>query len=230
MLSTFSAETTVPEGREPSFIEQLQTKVNDLTITPHAECGAPFDRPWLRTETLKAWILQILSPLLEEIKDQIKDQLFNRHKSGDSKDYLLVLAILLTLPGGPFGACLAHFKAHQLTDAKLPLLVEQIQDLYSMSEVSNSFQKDEWDRMAKQFHDAQWRFCPLRFRLNMDVFVKDRQILPVCRKRKIKKGGVAVVWQIVVPEEFVDQDMRLAIKNNPHSLVNDDLYGKVYPC
>jgi hypothetical protein len=139
----------------------------------------------------------------------------------------VVLAILLTIDNGQYGKCLAHFKAHNLADEKLPISVEDIRKGFRDGDDSLGFSDKQWKDMAIQFHKEQWRFCPLKLSMNNHIHVEEREVLPICRRKKVKRGGVAVVYQILVPVEFVDEDILKAVHNNPHSHVSDPQYGKV---
>lgn len=214
----------IPED-STAAIEQLRAKVAELTVRPDPTCGHPFDRPWIQIEELKLWMLENLGTVLDEIF--LHEQKFAEHTKDNSKKYIVVLAILLNIGSGQYGKCLAHFKAHNLVDGKLPISVEDIRKGFRVGDDSLGFSDQQWKDMATLFHEEQWRFCPLKLSMNNHVHVEEREILPICRRTKIKRGGVAVVYQILVPVEFVDEEILKAVQNNPHSHVLDPQYGKV---
>jgi len=214
----------IPEDSTDA-IEQLRAKVAELTVHPDPKCGRPFDRPWIQIEKLKSWLSGNLATVLDEIF--LHAQKFAEHTADNSKKYIVVLAILLTIGDGQYGKCLAHFKAHNLVDGKLPISVEDIRKGFRDGDDSLGFSDAQWKDMAMLFHEKQWRFCPLKLNMNNHFHVEERAILPICCRTKIKRGGVAVVYQILVPIEFVDEEILKAVQNNPHSHVSDPKYGKV---
>lgn len=208
-------------------IDKVRAKVLELTVQPDPICGHPFDRPWIKIKELKSWLSQNLGIVLDEIFLHDDKHKFPEHTDDNSKKCILVLAILLTIGEGQYGKCLAHFKAHNLVDDKLPISVEDIRKGFREGDDSLGLTNQEWKNMAVLFHEEQWRFCPLKLSMNSHFHVEERAVLPICRRKKIKKGGVAVVYQILVPVEFVDEGILRAVQNNPHSHVPDPQYGKV---
>lgn len=209
---------------EPTFVDQVRKKVAELTVRPNEACGYPFDRPWIRVSELKAWMLT----KLEDILHEVHGPRFGYHDTKDnSKEYLLILAILLTIDDGKYGKYIAHFKSRQVTDAQLPLDASRIRSLRQGPDESKQAPEDEWDQMTKKFHSSQWRFKPLQFSLSMERVVEARDIVPICHMKEIKQGGTAVVWQVLVPEEFVDSDIARIADQNPHGCAHMANYGKV---
>ena len=91
---------------------------------------------------------------------------------------------------------------HEVTDDTLPVSMEFLHDLFR-----HKIDKVSQDGMASQFYDLQWRYCPARFKLLGRHRFTSETVLPISRRVHIATGSTACVWQIAIPEEFLDRDI-----------------------
>ena len=54
----------------------------------------------------------------------------------------------------------------------------------------------------EEFKKAQWQFCASNLEYSMNDRFKEEDILPIIRKEKIGEGGSAIIYKIVVDEEY----------------------------
>ena len=95
-------------------------------------------------------------------------------------------------------------------DRLLPLRLDWVRDTFQAA------CKDDWDLQAKssslidEFFKLQYQYSPAKFNLYHSADWDDEhKVVPICEKNAInKKGGTAELWQIAVPEEFVDHTLR----------------------
>lgn len=117
---------------------------------------------------------------------------------------LLVFCILLEVGAGE----LVHtFQRRGIVDRNLPT------DLSSLRHKLNDLPNAE--KLAMDFDEVQWRFCPARFELHCGHEHPKNMIIPICRKEKINsKGGTAQVWQIDVQEEFLSPRLKKVVSSS----------------
>jgi hypothetical protein len=136
------------------------------------------------------------------------------HKGG----CLLVFSILLELGRGELAHC---FQRQGIIDQNLPI------DLHTLrTELGRIKTKElpDLETLADKFDRMQWRFSPTQLSLYMDREFPEKRIIPIHRKKKINcKGGTAEVWQILVLEEFVSDDLRQVVESSGFSDGRDEL-------
>ena len=54
----------------------------------------------------------------------------------------------------------------------------------------------------EEFKNAQWQFCAPKLEYSMNDRFKEEDILPITRKEKIGEGGSAIIYKIVVDENY----------------------------
>lgn len=102
--------------------------------------------------------------------------------------YLRPFAILLCLDKGYL---IHHFyKYMSLRDGQLPIRVRPD----DFPHVSDSFFDD--------FKREQWQFCATELHLNMNVHLREEDILPFVRKEKLGHGGSAIVYKITIEPSY----------------------------
>jgi hypothetical protein len=81
------------------------------------------------------------------------------------------------------------------------------------------------DGIIEDFEREKWPFCPAKLKLNMEEkYHGGKYILPYVRRKKINKGGTAVVSKITIREDMVPEDLR---KELSQSACDDPEFGKV---
>jgi hypothetical protein len=120
---------------------------------------------------------------------------------------LLVFTILLELGRGDL---IAGFHRQGIADS-LPIDLLTLRSTLARIDVSEL--PDATD-LADKFDQMQWRFCAKQLSLYMGRDLPDNTIIPIHKKEKIKKGGTAEVWMILVLEEFVSEDLREVAKSS----------------
>lgn len=102
--------------------------------------------------------------------------------------YLQSFATLLCISEG---AMIHHFQQYKsLRDQKLPYRTRP-----------DDFPITTPDKF-EEFKDAQWQFCASNLEYNMNDRFKEEDILPITRKEKIGEGGSAIIYKIVVDENY----------------------------
>lgn len=99
------------------------------------------------------------------------------------------------------GSAVDTFHEHQKTDRLLPMRLDTIQQTFRSAKIQDS-------NKASEFFKLQHRFKPARFEWQMKKKWDSDTVIPICQKNLIKKGGTAQIYQIDIPEEFVDQSLR----------------------
>lgn len=89
------------------------------------------------------------------------------------------------------GSMISHFYQHEsLRDEKLPFRARP-----------DEFPTTSPDKF-KEFQDAQWQFCALNLEYGMNGRFKPDDIVPIIHKEKIGEGGSAIVYKIVVDQDY----------------------------
>jgi hypothetical protein len=156
----------------------------------------------------------------------------NEHKRMD-----IVFSILLSIRRPDV---VKDFQDANIVDKELPLSFEEVSRRVKGHAVNGRRNLSDAQRtqLAKMFEEAQWRFRPHIFKVDDDTSLPFECILPILDKRpilnngeKTKQGGTARVYQLMIPEEFLDIGIRNAI-HSKSCQINDKL-GKVrkyFPC
>ena len=210
-----------PPLNSPTVVDELRQKTKEYTV--EAVCG----RHYVRVEALKAWMREELQPLIDYVyKYDYRKPFEAADIDGRSHgQYLLVWAILLNIETGDYGKYIESFRTHHIDDRKIPVQIAELREVF---ERNNSDSDPLFpEHLCKEFAEQQWRYRAVQFERNMSTDCREREILPICKKARIKTGGVAEVSQIAVQEEFVDERLRKAVCNNPHAIYDDLEYGKV---
>lgn len=104
-------------------------------------------------------------------------------------NYLRTFAILLCIGQGQW---ISHFRQHRsLLDDKLPYDTEP-------ADFPKTFTSD----LFTNFKAAQWQFCAMALQYDMKDRFNPEVILPIRSKTEIGSGGSAVIFKIVVDEEY----------------------------
>jgi hypothetical protein len=204
-----------------TVVDELRRKTKEFTV--EAVCK----RRYVRAEALKAWMRNELQRLIDHVyKDDYRKPFEAADIDGQShSEYLLVWAILLNIETGDYGRYIEFFRKHRIDDRRIPVKIPDLREVFQRYKLDASVVA----HLCKEFGEQQWRYRAVQFELNMNPDCLEQEILPICKRAKIKAGGSAEVWQIAVQEEFVDDRLREAVRNNPHAVYQDSEYGKVFP-
>ena len=105
------------------------------------------------------------------------------------KHYVRTLAILLDIGEGRM---IKHFVQYlSLQDHRLP---------YRSRPEDFPFSADP--KFFERFYNQQWQFCAADLEYNMNLHLHKEEILPIIHKDEIGHGGNAVIFKIVVDEEY----------------------------
>ena len=103
--------------------------------------------------------------------------------------YIRPFAILLVIGEGPRIKHFVHYLS--LRDECLPH--RSCPDDFPFSEDIHFFAK---------FYEQQWQFCAAELDYNMNLRLHKEEILPITYKEEIDHGGNAVIFKIVIEEEY----------------------------
>ena len=93
------------------------------------------------------------------------------------------------------------FSLHQKVDRQLPMGRETIEKMCRDADI-----RDE--DIPSKFFQVQHRFTPAKFELRQGKKWERDTVIPIYQKNPIKEGGTAQLYQIDIPEEFVDEKLR----------------------
>jgi hypothetical protein len=127
-----------------------------------------------------------------------------------ASEALLTLCILLELKQG---SLLHHFHQCEIVDQRLPLGLTELQDSVENALKSAGYSgidaTQEASNLAKRFDEEQWKYLAPTFTLDQGAQYLSPCVLPFIDRRLItSKGATAKVYEIAVPEYFVDEDLR----------------------
>ena len=124
----------------------------------------------------------LISLFGEEAARNIDAQYIREHN-------LRSLAILLVISEGPM---IKHFVRYtSLQDHRLPHRTRP-----------DDFPFSPDPKFFERFRDQQWQFCATTLRYRLDHDLHKEEILPITHKEEIGSGGNAVIFKIVVDEEY----------------------------
>ena len=118
--------------------------------------------------------------------------------------YLRPFAILLCIGEGPMIKHFIHYPS--LQDHRLPY--RGCPEDFPLSPDPTFFER---------FQNQQWQFCAAELEYNRNIYLHKEEILPIIDKREIGHGGNAVIYKIVVHEEYdrlVPQRWELPVRLN----------------
>lgn len=110
---------------------------------------------------------------------------------------LLLFCILKSLG---WGHLIDEFSCEN-NDESIPLRPDNIRNVLKIAQIEDA-------EFVNKFDELQHRFRPARFDLRRRRNWNEQMVLPIYQRNPIKKGGTASLWQIVVPEEFVEKKLR----------------------
>ena len=127
------------------------------------------------------------------VRDLLDVVLDSNHRPAVDPDYvrehyLQSFAILLCIGAGRF---INHFrKYHSLRDQKLPYHTKPDNFPFTTPDIFEDFKQ------------KQWQFCASKLEYTMDSCFKEEEILPITHKTPIGEGGSAIIYKIVIEEDY----------------------------
>jgi hypothetical protein len=189
---------------DESVIKKFRAIAQGYTRT--AVCG----RKYVLVDSLAQWLKSAVQPDSTTTQaSRLLEAVYRFHpEPGDPitpeklEGCLVVFSILLSLGKGDL---IHHFRRYQIDDRHLPIPLATLQVRISKMRLC----ADHAHGLASKFNETQWRFCPVKFDLDMDRECVQDDIIPICRKSRInKKGGTSEVWVVDVYDEFVTEELR----------------------
>ena len=203
-------------------IHDFKAKMQQCTM--RAVCGRSYVlstklKEWLRSSfhysaaqyiTQAARLLRASFPRNETFQPNLSKKICSEDQGA-----LLVFSILLELGRGELIEC---FHRINIVDRHLPM------DLLSLKMKLRDQGLRDSDNIAIMFDELQWRFCAIKFDLEMGQNYLKQQIIPICTKQVInEKGRTAKLWEIHVQEEFVDAELRQVVSSGRFNSDKDNL-------
>lgn len=196
----------VPKMNSPTqsdytaILKEFTNKLEECTRT--AVCG----RRFVLVGKFQEWLRSQATPAATHINLQVNAAYRNRSRPNlpisfnifdATRDCCLLIFCILHMIGR--GDLIHAFTEEGKVDKKLPL---------SPTDVESILKKENASSLAAEFTEKQHRFCPARFDFQRAANWNEDVVIPICSKNRINEGGTAHLWQIEVPEEFVEEDLR----------------------
>lgn len=189
-------------------INDFKEKLKEYTL--EAKCG----RSYVLVEQLTKWLKSKrpetnttqASNLLSATYSRRQPQhqflpITPRQLETDEECRLIIFSILLKLE---LGHLIHYFQRWGRFDTHLPIDLQLLKPKFK-----GLMSRCDADKLLTSFEEAQWSFCPARFKLDMGREFDRNEVIPICGKEMINaKGGTAQLWQIKIQEEFVGPDLR----------------------
>lgn len=170
--------------------------------TRTATCG----RQYVLVEKLQHWLRSRIDGNVTHVERlahvAYKDTQFlpiETHIFNPGDNCCLLVFCILQLIG--CGNAIDAFYEHQKTDRLLPMRRDTIQEAFESANIPDRTKTSE-------FFKLQHHFKPARFCWHMKNNWDNNRVIPICEKNFLKKGGTAQIYQIAIPEEYVDETLR----------------------
>ncbi|KAL2405854.1 hypothetical protein ABEF95_000368 [Exophiala dermatitidis] len=212
-----AALSTVPETQPTCEI--FRQKLSGMWYHSEA-CG----RKFLDHTKLVEWMtatepngeVKNVARILRELRHQRKDELFSGPRSrtittGKNKS-ILVLSILLEMGCGDL---IVTFREANIVDSALAHAPYYEQHLFPKLKTALG-SEEEADSFMKEFYQRRWSFIPVCIDYNMSPTLQSGDhVLPFLKKESINtKGGTAEVYQVLIKEDYIGDNMRRAIEKS----------------
>ena len=181
--------------------KEFEDKLTECTRK--AVCG----RPFVLVGKLQDWLRSQATPTVTHIERQVYSAYQSRSRPNlpieldifDPGDNccLLIFCILRTIGHGD----LIHFFTEEgKSDGQLPLSPADIESIFRTAKASD---------LAAKFSEKQHQFKPAKFKFQRHANWNQDVVIPIYSKTPINEGGTAHLWLIDVPEEFVEESLRI---------------------
>lgn len=180
-------------------------------------------KTYIRTTPLVEWMLgkgKSNASHLEILLDRVysRDMMVPIEASAISTgahSSLLVFSILLELG---YGHLIHLFHRYDLTDRRLPYQTAELRAVLDRVEVSGE------SGLAERFTEKQWAYQPLQLQYRVSLDCPPEMVVPIHQRQQINaKGGTATLWEIVVLEDFVNDELREVAANARYNDSSDNL-------
>ncbi|KAJ3578538.1 hypothetical protein NPX13_g2029 [Xylaria arbuscula] len=169
---------------------------------------------WATTTTNGGLLLEYVYEPLYEFRPIEWDQISN-------DDYIVMFGFLTHMG---YGQLIDVFRQYSIRDIDL----RKPNTILRESMLKEKFGSlSDMQTFIENFERQRWEFSPIEFKLGIDLNFNDEQvILPLCRRQQINsKGATAALWEVVVEEDFVDENLRKAIECTKY---DDRNFGTCY--
>jgi hypothetical protein len=227
---------------EPDHIHLFDAKLAELTIQPvQREGWTP--KSFILRDKLRKWLnapadksspdsnAAVLLASAYEVWQQPAPPITIQQVVGPGiMKCLTTFCILLEMRQGQL---LHHFRRCWIVDARLPMMLTDLQArivevLKAVSYTSSDIEHVSWD-LAQKFNEKQWKYCAIRLKAGRKTdYLSPEYILPfVDRKLITDKGATAKVYEVGVPEYFLDDILK---ERSPRPAPHPDLpqLGDIY--
>ena len=221
-----------PQPQDDPCFQRFRSKLHEFTVRPKSRDDWEA-RSFVLIDKLEKWLKSKADTssglngaiLLEAVytKRDVQPINYVQMVEGELK-CLLTFCILLELRQGDL--LYAFSRSGRIVDKLLPM------DLYSLGlkveECINSqhisYAPHESAQLAREFDKLQWKYFAVVFGLGHRRDWEPFRILPFVDRQLITdKGGTANVYEVAVPECFVDRSLRIAAgaSMRPHPKFED---------
>ena len=216
---------SAPEEPVEECFKTFQHKLQEYTVQPKARSDWT-PQPFVLTAKLTEWLVATvdgrqdsnIAILIDAVhKDCIKLPKPPDRKGGKKK-CLLTFCILLELQQGHLLDC---FLRSNIYDETLPLRLNHLEDKlqgalehFAPNNTTNAPAHD----LAVRFDKVQWKYFPVELGYgDENDFLRPRVFPFVDQQLITQKGGTAEVFEVAVPEAYVDKElMALSPTKTPH--------------
>ncbi|KAF2438416.1 hypothetical protein P171DRAFT_160681 [Karstenula rhodostoma CBS 690.94] len=224
------------------FCKQLRKH----TITPAEGEG----QPYVRTKDLVRWMTSTTGAQ-EPIAKRLLHQAYRNTSSQYGSEWYItyeticgqthhrdqcIIAFSILLEIG-----LEHWvhsaQQQDIVDRMLPMQLGQLEEKFRLivqqqgadsAKQIKDMDYQQGSEYARRFDEAQWKYFPVLFTLNMDKNFSEKQVFPICRKGEIGQGGQARVFQILVQADYVESDLEARLPKDEHTRFKDEEFGECF--
>jgi hypothetical protein len=214
----------LPNTDDEEILNLFIQKLREYTVSSVCQ------REFVRVEQLRTWMRSevTINGTTERVCHRLRRVCYRPYLQDHpglpiSENFILedegcLTAFLILISIGR-GHIVHLFRRYNIIDNLPRKLAELEADLKHIGKDLRSHGSNEYkdlgdvNTLADDFDKAQWKFYPAKLSYGMDKSYAEHIILPICHWAYIHEGGIADVWQIMVQEEFVKEDLRNALPN-----------------
>jgi hypothetical protein len=223
------------------FCKQLRKH----TITPAEGEG----QPYVRTNGLVEWMTNTTGAQ-EPIAKRLLDEAYRSSGSQYGSEFYItykticgethrrnrcIIAFSILLEIG-LGHWIHSVQQEDIVDQLLPMRLRELKDKFgrivqpqgaSSTKHVRRIDDQQGADFARRFDEAQWKYFPVPFTLDMDKNYSEKRVFPICKKKEIGQGGQARVFQIVVQADYVSAELDARLSKDEHTRFEDEEFGLV---
>ncbi|KAJ4356762.1 uncharacterized protein N0V89_004798 [Didymosphaeria variabile] len=139
---------------------------------------------------------------------------------------IIAFSILLEIG---LGHWIHSVQQEDIVDQLLPMQLGQLEDKFRhIVEQGADTTRGKGADFAKQFDEAQWKYFPVMFTLDMDKNFSEKRVFPICKKKEIGRGGQARVFQILVQADYISSELDSRLSKDEHTRFKDEEFGMCF--